>query len=901
VLTQVEIGPKNRRMPFTGALPIEITLKNVGINPCTVSFSVDYPEDSDLTSHISLGAKEITVEQAAQEILAVKVGTEVIGDRQECEIRIGYKSNAANDPAGQIVFILERAPAPVVERICDAGEVWSNQRKKVALTVGNSGGGILKLAGPVESSERWVEVQSADVAVSPGERVPIAASIDPASLPAGDHSCAVSLRFVGIAEPAVVDVKVRVRKAPAIKPDPAHLSLDETPEGRVRPATIALGNEGEGKIRITKICPADGWVEVDEGTLRSLAETPLAGDAGASLNLRVTAPMLAEGAEVGEFNSVLRVEYEVEEGPEKEGTREIPLTISVFRMEEFGGPVGIDFGTTNSCIAVWQGEFPEILEVGDKDKSPFMPSIAYWKGGGDYVIGQAAKDSMAAYPERIFRSIKRIIEKQNVVIIEGEKVDPRDVAAAIIRKLLETAEEKLKARITSAIITVPANFTDVQIQGLMHACRKCGLKINEDQEAILDEPSAAAFAYIYGEQVELKREKTHFLIYDFGGGTLDVSILEVYKEAGGRVRMGILASKGNNRMGGDDLDYILASRIGEEVKGIYPEFDLDLLISPRGRFYSGFRRKCGGMPARERAERRGRCMQMRQEFKEVSEKAKTDLSDLEAVVIHLFEAPEGKGLCLRRLLDTNGRDVKRDPKKDASIRIKRSEFEKLIEDKVNTTGELIRRSCNLAGLRIEDIEVILLTGQTSRIPYIMRKVSEFVPKARVETVEPKLCVAKGAAWRHATMNLPGTGRVEFEERGKKTTYRYGIKEGGVPNIRFSEVIPEGAPYPTAEPVVRSIPAEHIGVHGVMVEVLQNDSSDNSIFVKDKATGKLTANKGIRRLGNIYLTKAGTETDGVPGCVVAFEITVNRVLRATADGLPIDIKPDAGNAENEEWP
>ena len=343
--------------------------------------------------------------------------------------------------------------------------------------------------------------------------------------------------------------------------------------------------------------------------------------------------------------------------------------------------VGIDLGTTNSCIAIMEGG--NTIVIPNSEGARTTPSVVYFDKSGERIVGQLAKRQSVINPTRTISSIKRDMGSTRKVEIEGQEFFPQEISAIILKKLKDDAEAFIGDEIKDAIITVPAYFNDAQRQATKDAGKIAGLNVLR----IINEPTAAALAY--GIQ---KEEPQKILIFDFGGGTFDISILELSNGI-----FEVITTCGDNRLGGDDIDQIIINHLAD---GFKKEHGIDLRQDKTSA----------------------------QRLKEAAEKAKIELSTMTNTRISLpFITADETG---PKHLETD---------------LSRSKFEDLIMPLVDRTIELMNKAISDSGVEIRNIDKILLVGGSTRIPVIQSRIKEITGKEPHRGINPDECVAIGAA------------------------------------------------------------------------------------------------------------------------------------------------------------
>ena len=439
--------------------------------------------------------------------------------------------------------------------------------------------------------------------------------------------------------------------------------------------------------------------------------------------------------------------------------------------------IGIDLGTTNSCVAVIEGGEPVVIANAEGART--TPSVVAFSKTGERMVGQVAKRQAITNPERTISSIKREMGSNYKVQIDGHSYTPQEISAMILQKLKADAEAYLGETVTSAVITVPAYFTDAQRQATKDAGKIAGL----DVKRIINEPTAAALSYGID-----KGEEQKIMVYDLGGGTFDVSIIEM-----GDGVQEVLATAGNNRLGGDDFD----KRI------------MDWMVS-------SFKSETGIDLSSDR-------MAM-QRLKEAAEKAKIELSGMTTASINLpFITADATG------------------PKHLDLTLTRAKFNELTGDLVENTMGPVRQALSDAGLNPSDISKVLLVGGSSRIPAVQEAVKSFMGKEPFKGINPDECVAIGAALQAGVLG----GEVEGLLLLDVTPLSLGVETmGGV----MTKVIERNTTIPTKKSQIFSTAAD--GQTQVEVNVLQGErefARDNKQLGLFKLDGIAPAPRGIPQI------------------------------------------------------
>ncbi|MBT3472186.1 MAG: Hsp70 family protein [Gammaproteobacteria bacterium] len=422
--------------------------------------------------------------------------------------------------------------------------------------------------------------------------------------------------------------------------------------------------------------------------------------------------------------------------------------------------LGIDLGTTNSEVAILHNGRIEVVEVSPGERR--LPSCVGLADDGSTLIGNSARNQLALHPERTIHSVKRHMGKEVDLTLGDQHYSPQEISAMILRRLKEIAEQQSGERYQRAVITVPAFFSDAQRQATREAGEIAGLSV----ERIINEPTAAAVAY-EGEH----SEPLTILVYDLGGGTFDVSVVRIEQQV-----VEVLASHGNNQLGGDDFDQLIAEML---IDHLQQEHEVDITES----------------------------LQAMARIRDAAERTKLALSDSPYYTVEE-----------ENLIQHKGRSI------HLSLELSRDDYEQAISSLINETMQAIHTALDGANLSVAELDRVLLVGGSTRTPLIQQRIKKELGIDPRFDIDPDLCVAQGAATQGALINGDEVGTVLVDI----TPYTFGTSVIGFHNGRdyphcFSPIIPKNSPIPVTRS--EAYYTSYDGQDAVNVTVYQGEDPD----------------------------------------------------------------------------
>lgn len=920
LLLLLEVSPPSLVLISHIAPAKELTLRNDSNRPMQVSIGPRSTPVPGLT--LSPVTLQVPANGSAQVSVAISTQALPPGFQRVAD----YVCVVDGNPRQQRAFKLDirSGPSPkLLTSKLDFDDVEEGKSVELPLLLANTGGIMLRIKNvrAEGSPHLCVRGDYAGRLLKQGEKLSIPVcwqtTAPESTTVAADVPTGIRIDFANHPDVLFVPATAKMfRYRLAVKPP--SVRLPQALAKREYATPIRIENHGTTDIEITSIEADRPWIHV---VARATNLTLLCADSAGKKPLSPTT-----FARAFDFKIVCRPK-DLSDG-KHQGTVTIqshgqapvvvPVEIHLVSPKDYHEYIGIDFGTTNSVVAVLNQRKQNAIELvrDELSNKELIPSVLVFDDPDTYKIGEAAKKEAGVAPDRTVRSIKRVMGYERDRSFFDRSYSAGELASLIIRRLIDLAEEKLHADsgngahyvVRKAIITVPANFHDLQIRDVLQACRKAGLETEDERSEragasdqsrvgelvnagiILDEPSAAVLYYVDFlrrtrsaadiTKAIAREQGLKLMVFDYGGGTLDVSIAGVTHVKGGGTGLRILANMGDNTIGGDTIDVLIMNELLRRCAQQLESFEFDAsLISSNLPELERRRDSEGWSPAVWR-----QVLTVRAQWKDLAENAKIAIAERKQTPIDIL--PQFLVRIQQGSIEAAPRVVKIDKLPDDAI-------DGLLRPVLVKCEQVVNAALGLANIAAADIDYILHTGRQSLLPNIRKCVRAMFPKLGadrdlLEQDHLKVCVAKGAALYGAMRDrlMPPDARIFFLSEGRRLPHAYGVETYTNPfEPEFDEVIARGSSYPVEK--TKAYPPDMIPTSGYLnLKFYQNTSAAKSIV----------GNPHVSLVGQISID---TAADGKSGVDVKFAVGANRTLHVFADGKPVHIEP-ARLQEEESW-
>jgi molecular chaperone DnaK (HSP70) len=728
-----------------------VELRNAGLNPVQMSFKVY--AGAQIEKRFALHAASSVLDGGGAANLLITFDARGLDLNTAYRAELEILTNERGFLSRRLELRIERLAKPQVS-VEESYSYVLGFENEWTIRLRNEGGGTLVLTrisldeavlGPFES-----------VRAKGGETAVVRLQVPDLELPLGSHTKRMLFEFEH-SDPVVRDVLVLVIRPPRMAVQPGALDFGVVSTGRNKRAALALINAGGEDLLVDSIVPSARWV-------KCIAEAPLRLTQGMSLMIDVE----VRGARELAGDQVC--EITLSSNSYSSSTLVIGCRVKFVEPQPYEEYLGIDFGTTASCVAVLdnRSKQPVVIELDDRsDESSsdarIMPSVLYFHSDGSVLAGREALQEATIQPANAVTSIKRALGLGRRKVFAGREYDATELASKIIQELVARTEDRLfqlgeYKTPQRAILTVPIEFRDNQRRALLEACTLTGLEIQAHSSTgiIIDEAQAAALYYL-SKRVEQTGEvaRERLMIFDFGGGTLDCALIEIAADE--KISFRTLALGGDQHLGGEDVDWVLVDLFAQRAKLEFTAFDDECLGDEKTLAHR--------FPSAEMAQA---AHSTRASFKRQAELAKISLGAADEVEVVIGPLLRKGATPLDPYIKAESSPVQ------LQTRLRRDEFEEAIRPIVERAVSVAEAACHRAGAEPSSVSAVLHVGRTSLIPMVREGVKRLLPAAedRSELVEPKLCVALGAAYWGFIKDRPGAN-IEFSGVGNQLTHDIG--------------------------------------------------------------------------------------------------------------------------------
>ncbi len=838
-----------------------VELKNIGQNSLTLHFAL--VADAELTRRFELHTMKAGLDGGQAQHLRV------VFDATDLDLTSGYQaaleivSNSRGYSKQTVELVVERLPIPrfitdeSTNYVLGVDNVWE-------FRLANDGGGrltltSLRLTGLESStSTELVELELlTQVHVMGGESVLVPVRVPALDLTPGTRVKKIHCEFEQ-ADSLETDLIIEVIRPARLTVQPTDLDFGVVSVHRSGRLSLHFSNGGGEELVVDEVTSSLDFLEL-------AVQTPLTIFPG---NTKIVDVQVRGKPELEE---VVTGEIVIRSNSYRAEVYKVPVIVKFVEPAPYPAYVGIDFGTTGSCVAVLNKDGDafvidlDAVGPGSQSDPRIMPSVLFFQPDGSVIAGREAVDDADINPTNAITSIKRVLGARQKKNLAGREFDPTELTSKIIDQLMlrtekalfELGEYKTPRR---AIVTVPVEVFDNQRRALLDACKLSGLEMQSSSKhgVVIDEAHAAALYYLSKKEVEdvVETGPERLLIFDFGGGTLDCVLIEI-EAVDDKMRLTTLAPFGDPRLGGDDIDWALVSVLADKAKASFPTFDSNCLGNEQ-KFNHHYR-----TPEVIKA-----AYTTRAHFKRQAELAKITLSKAKAVELDIGPLLRVGATPLEQYI-MNGAGPAR-----FEVTLSQAELTAAIKPFLDRAASVVETICDRAEVEPEDVHTILHVGRTSMLPMVSSRINDLLPNAddRSDLIPAKLCVALGAAFWGQIKDQPNSN-FEFIGGANRLIHDVGyldLMKGTVKQV-FVTVFAAHTEFP-CETVI------------------------NLPLTKDRIELRLAENRGKRRMveGNSEIRRTGRVVIDVqeatePTLAIKFAIDENRVLQITANGEPQNVE------------
>lgn len=832
-----------------------IEVENTGQNPILMKF--DVVADPELAKRFTLHTTHGYLEGGFAEHLLSTFDARGLDLTISYEAVLEITSNVRGVSKQRVALVVDRLAIPRLT-LDDHSLYVIGAENEWRFRLTNEGGGSLVLTtirlrdGENDSAESGTELDVlGQPVVKAGEGITVQARIPDLDVPPGLVSRKLVFEFRDH-KPLEANIAIKAIRPARLTIHPPELDFGFVSTRRSAKLSLQFANSGGEELIINSVVANANWLDCS-------LKTPFRINPGNAAVVEIQVQGSPEWIHESTGEIVIKsTSYDAAE-------QMIPVLVRFVEPAPYEAYVGIDFGTTASCVAVVDKNdrafvIPlDVVPPGSQSDPRIMPSVIFFQSDGSVIAGREALQDADIQPANAITSIKRVLGAKQKKTLAGRDFDPTELTSRIIeqlmlrteRALFDLGEYKTPQR---AIVTVPVEILDNQRRALVEACQMAGLEMHSSskQGVVIDEAHAAALYYLSKKEVQSVADTglERLLIFDFGGGTLDCALIEI-EAANEKIRLTTLVPFGDPKLGGDDIDWALVELLADKAKNDYPDFDTHCLGSEQ-RFNHYFH-----TPEIARA-----AYTTRARFKRQAELAKITLAKSSRVKLII-------GPLLRigaTPLDSyimNGAGPAH-----FEVTLSQKELESAIEPFLIRAANVVETMCQRALIRPEEIDTILHVGRTSLLPIVRERINELLPEAedRSTLIEPKLCVALGAAFWGQIKDQPHSN-FEFVGATNQLIHDIGYVDFSTGMLRqiFVTVFPAQTQFPCEKTIELPLTKDRI-----TLQLAENRGKNQLV----------DGNSEIRRTGRVMIDATGVSG---PTITIKFAIDENRVLQITTNG------------------